>query len=203
MSGGINYRGKLQEFLQKSGNTIPVYSTTQRGTLFVSTISFNYNTHNIQLVGEDTFNSKKQAEQYISQKALETLNKMLDKEYVVKSIIPYSYDVHILIDYENYSDDADIDRFKICNNNIKVIKYASSVCSKVHTADIIVDSTRQDASDVKMCCDVGVIFATITDPLVIIITKDHFASCLSDIYERCYHLHSIKDCVKKLSDFLF
>ena len=96
----------------------------------------------------------------------------------------------------NYSDDIDIDRFKICNNNIKVSKYASSFCSKADTADIIVNSTRQDA-------DVGVIFATTSNALVIIITKDHFASCLSDIYKNCYHVQSIKHCVAKLNSFVF
>ena len=91
----------------------------------------------------------------------------------------------------------------MCNNNVKVLKYASSFCSKVNTADIIVESTHQDVSDIKMCCDVGVIFATESTPFVIIITRDHFASCLSDIYKNCYHVQSIKHCVAKLNSFVF
>lgn len=203
MSGGINYKGKLQEFLQKSNNDLPIYTTLPDNTMFTSTISFCYNNKEIKLTSDKLFGSKKQAEQNISQEALGLLDNMLNKEYVIKSTITDSYNIIIIIDYENYSDDMEIDRFKLCNNNITVRKYASSFCSKSETADVIVNSTRRDVADIKICCDVGVIFNNNDAQLVVIITNDHFASCLSDIYNKCYHVQSIKHCIEKLNNFLF
>jgi len=34
MSGGINYKGKLQELLQKSNHNLPIYVTLPDNTMF-------------------------------------------------------------------------------------------------------------------------------------------------------------------------
>ena len=107
--------------------------------------------------------------------------------------------IFIFIDYENYNDDVKINKFKECNPQINVVKYASTFNPRESTADVKVNSNRSDATDIKICCDVGVIFNNKIDSIVYIVTRDHFASCLSDLYENCYHVISVDQCFTGLN----
>ena len=108
---------------------------------------------------------------------------------------------HVLIDYENYCDAKKINYYKCRHPEISFKKYTSSFHPKAKEADVVVRSSRPDATDIKICCDIGEIYCRhrLKTPdiqmVVIVITKDRFASCLTDIYKKCYHVPDMDECM--------
>ena len=205
----IDYKSKLQIILQKSKNNLPIYDThyveNESDYKFQSVLTFTFNdTIRTEKDKNQLFLSKQKAEQHIAHLGILFIEKLRSEKFIInKKIFEKFTDVHILIDYENFNNNDEIDLLKKNNHldNFYVTKYASSHNAIADFADIVVNSTRHDACDVKICCETSRIFLSFDNPLVIIITKDNFASCLGDIYENCYHLPNIIDCVNKINSF--
>jgi len=199
----MDYKSKLQILLQKSSNDLPYYYIHQQNDAppfkYSCQISFKIKGKLFQIWSTNSFNSKKEAEQNAAQQSLLNINETFENEYQIKSYKSSWNQVFVFIDYENYNDDIKIDKFKECNPLVNVVKYASIFNPRESTADVKVNSNRSDATDIKICCDVGVIFNTDINSLIYIVTRDHFASCLSDLYTNCYHVVSIDQCFTELT----
>ncbi len=167
----IDYKAKLQIILQKSKNKLPTYITKTIGVTqpleYTSTINFTYN--NIEQIEEDKNNlhlSKQKAEQFVAHCALNIIKNQCSQKYIIKKNNNFNH-IFILIDYENFNISDEIDDLKQNNkhiDNIDIIKFASSHNPLSEKADIVVNSTRRDACDVKIICEVSKIFLTNKKP---------------------------------------
>lgn len=186
--------------MQKNREELPVYKANHLNNKpphkFTCKVTFTINGEKIEAKSIGEFSTKRAAEQNAAEQSLMILEKKYEGVYRLKS---NDKNIHVLIDYENYNDDDKIDKFIKCNGNMNVTKYASIFNPRESTADIKVNSNRSDATDIKICCDVGVIFHTQNNPIVFVITRDHFASSLSDLYDDCYHVVSIDDCFNRIN----
>lgn len=199
----MDYKSKLQILLQKSSSELPNYCSSQHNDVppFKYSCKVTYKIKNdvFHALSNDYFESKKKAEQNAAHVALFNIEESSKNEYKIGLDSLDQKKIFVLIDYENYNDDTKIDKFKECNPQIVVTKYASIFNPRESTADIKVQSNRSDATDIKICCDVGIMFNTDINSIVYIITRDHFASCLSDLYKSCYHVVSIDQCFNEIN----
>lgn len=110
----------------------------------------------------------------------------------------------LMVDYDNISKKI-VEEFKeyfrdhYQEDYYKIIKFACKHCGRYNEADVKINSSLKDATDVKM-----IIYATRHQKTIIdnhiscfILTKDHFASALSLFLDSCYHVRNIKDFKQK------
>lgn len=121
---------------------------------------------------------------------------IINTEHIKKNII-------IIIDYENVSNQKEIEKlYNSLNNNsnvkiIKIVSYASPLKNNLdNNCDIIVRSNRKDAVDHYIGYYIGITNSSNeSDNLIYVISKDHFASCIQDFCANVYHAFDINDCI--------
>ena len=67
-------------------------------------------------------------------------------------------------------------------------------------ADIIVDSQHKDATDTVIIVHAGQDLLDEAIKKIFIISHDHFASTISDLYSKIYHVISIKEMMENLKE---
>lgn len=122
-------------------------------------------------------------------------NRSKNKNKLSKYSLGFSIkNITVFIDYENYTDDKEIDEFKK-SVDAKVLKISSRYHQKADSADLCIDSARKDAADIFIVCQVAELMKKSGKGFAFIVSKDKFASVVPDIYpKRCYHVSDIKHC---------
>lgn len=209
----VNYKGRLQEYLQQSKEFPPKYTARVDEKEFWADVNFTVNGTKYIISSDRRSRNKKIATQMAAHNALLKLGHVKQSGELIKTPgsahnIDYKLDtdniygeITVIIDYENYCNDSHIDAFMRANPEMNVVKYTSRYHPRAPNADVTVNSSRSDASDIKICCDVGVIFEDNPESIVVVVTRDHFASCLSDIYENCHHCADMYHCHEILSRY--
>ena len=119
--------------------------------------------------------------------------------YVNNETFDIKQKILLLVDYDNISKNTvhDFSVFFKENmrlNSYEIVKFACKNCGRYNEADIKINTSLKDATDVKM-----IIYATenhrqfvADNVLCFLLTKDHFASSLSLFLKQCYHIRNIK-----------
>lgn len=211
----VNYKSLLQEKLQSIKEKLPIYKTVKKENLFSSVVSFSVNDIKYLIEKEDKlFLTKKSSEKYIASVALEKIEIILndtleddkineiDKNEKKILISQIKNKICVLIDYESCNINREIDYLKNLTKNeenIEIIKICSDFSPLSKNADMTVPSSRKNATDVAICCIVSAKIVENNDIKIIVMTKDNFASCLTDIYNNiCYHVPTVDKCIDKI-----
>ena len=196
----MNPKSKLQELIQKNNGSVPQYVTQideqeSKKPMFKSFISYTFDNVINTITTNHLFFSKKEAEKHIAKKAIKKILKSVNSKY--NSNIANKNNITVFIDYENYADDHEIELFKN-NTGINVMRVANKNHPKVDNTDIITNSTRSDASDVLIICKVAETFMSNKNAIVFVVTRDHFAEVLADLYPNCHRVVSIEQCYNEI-----
>jgi len=202
-----NPKSELQELLQKHNTTTPSYITIQceystefyKKPMFMCELTVQYEDGDFLVRSGGVYESKKTAQIHAAKNALKYIHaKMKEKYKLTPENFPLEFlkNIIVFIDYENYADDQQINLFKKSIPN--VFKVVNKNHPKVSLADIITNSTRSDASDILITCKTAEAFITNPKALIFIITRDHFADVLDDLYETCFHVTSVEECFCKI-----
>ncbi|MBL4898543.1 MAG: hypothetical protein JKX76_02720 [Colwellia sp.] len=207
----MNSKSEIQEILAKRGLDLPAYTTINisdpdqisEPPLFQSEINFIFELpeQTTYTIKSDLFPSKKKAEKDAATKALVAIKQLLPENITDFHISENTIgNVFIFIDYENYNNDFHIDLFKEHNPSINVVKCTAKYHPRSNNADLTINSRIADATDILISCKVGELYSNenCNYETVIIITNDHFGSCIADIYQNCFHLPNIQETYKFL-----
>lgn len=157
------------------------------------------------MLASHKYNKKKDCEYDIYFQILQYIK--TDIEYNMLYGLNIVHDTLIIVDYENVSAKHEISKLdtlqKVLNmdRHCDVVKFAGKLSPVSHLSDIVVESTRKNAVDHYISFYLGMCYDNISkDTLIFILTKDHFASCLDDMYENIYHVVSVQDIINKLDE---
>jgi len=182
----MDAKNKLQEYFQQSKLSLPVYKTTRAGgqdhaPLWVSSVFC----HNGTSIEGEVFNSKSDAEKSAAQKALHHLQSTL---HALKEAKDYPLKTAIIIDMENMPKFFDtIPEEDLNHENLTVYGFIGvhhpMMDKMVHPKFVQVQSpsTRKDGTDTCIQVTVGHWLAEEKYDNYLIVTRDHFGSCLVDM----------------------
>lgn len=200
----------LQQFYQKYKLPIPLYFTSKIGgeehtPIFISNITL----HTGKSFKSDPCPSKKDAEMNLASKCLDYIQTLSIRKQVICTTHPLS--IFILIDAENVPFQRLLDNYTFDNSIIPILflsKY-HHLSEKSFPYNIqLIDSSRKDACDIAISLYTYTLLRqTCVPDHIIVVTKDHFASTLSDLIQSkyllqnnltttYYHSNSIEDCIK-------
>lgn len=112
--------------------------------------------------------------------------------------------VFVIVDFENISNlnqVARLNNVKIPTKNVHIVKVAGFCSSVKQNADIVVRSNRNDAVDHYIGYLIGLLESRKQSPIIYIISRDKFGSCLQDFCKNVTHCADVDDflgCVYKL-----
>jgi len=147
-----------------------------------------------------------------SNKTLDDLNKTIDNHIIKSNTTTVSkinniFDdvlntndmlnmVFILVDFENISNLNQVARLynvKIPAKDIHIVKIAGFCSSVKQNADIVVRSNRKDAVDHYIGYLIGMLESRKQSPIIYIISRDKFGSCLQDFCRNVTHCADVDD----------
>ena len=206
-------KNQLQEFYQKLKLPIPVYSTsiindTNHNPSFISNIIL----HTGVSFRSDPCCNKKDAEINVASKCLPYIQSISNQKQFVTQISSLS--IYILIDAENVSPQSLLDNYTFDHNIIPVLflsKYHHLSGKSFPYNTQLINSSRKDACDIAISLyTYNLLHQTSPPTHIIVVTKDHFASTLSDlVYSQYlldniptiyYHSNCINDCIHYITN---
>uniref|UniRef100_A0A6C0AC14 DRBM domain-containing protein n=1 Tax=viral metagenome TaxID=1070528 RepID=A0A6C0AC14_9ZZZZ len=189
----------------KDNTTVPVYkdeSINSKPPTFTSTVEFTYRDKFYKGVSS-IFKSKKLAQFNAAKNGLSQIVNLDKNKYSLENSKSKNYKnkrIFVLIDYENYNDDKEIDLFKTQQKDILTIKFTNTKHPRAEKADKLVPSDRRDATDIFIVCETALIKDKFPDAYIFIVTRDKFASVLADIYSNTFNTVTINETFNKLNE---
>jgi hypothetical protein len=151
-------------------------------------------------------NTKKKAENSSYDKLykrIQSLNSIVDDTNIKNKSFEYYDEIFIIVDHENINNKKDIQTLEkyiatvrqhhsFVTTDINIIKICSINSNIKDNCDIIVESTRKDATDHYISYLCGKLENKTDKKYQIhVMTSDHFGSCLSDISPNIHHSISV------------
>jgi hypothetical protein len=186
--------------------------------IFKCLIVLTYSEQIIKFVS-DTHSNKKDCEYDVFQKILNFLSEKLNTQHTNSNIctntkietikkqtisifdlIKEDYDMSntiiVIVDFENIScldQVAQLYNVVIPKKTIYVVKVAGFCSSVKQNADIIVRSNRKDAVDHYISYLIGLLESKEISPIIYIVSRDKFGSCLQDFCKNVTHCSDVSD----------
>jgi len=114
-----------------------------------------------------------------------------------------SNDIIIIVDFENVQK---LDQLALLydvvipDKDIHIVKIAGFCSCVKHNADIVVRSNRKDAVDHYISYLIGLLESGKTYPIIYVITRDKFGSCLQDFCKNVTHCSDVMDFLNIISN---
>lgn len=115
---------------------------------------------------------------------------------LIKSDYDMTNIMFVIVDFENVSKQNEISLLYdvvIPGKTIHIVKIAGFCSSVKQNSDIVVRSNRKDAVDHYISYLIGLLESKDTLPIIYIITRDKFGSCLQDFCNNVTHCSDVAD----------